>query len=105
VLIQACWHKRGGGGDFKLGRVFPWFIAWFVVASAIRTLGWIPAGWQPGIHLAAEFLIIVALTAIGLSADLRRLASTGLRPVALGLGVWAAVALSSLAVQSLSGQL
>jgi uncharacterized integral membrane protein (TIGR00698 family) len=105
VLIQAWRHKRSGGGDFKLRRVFPWFIAWFVVASAIRTLGWIPAGWQPGIHLAAEFLIIVALTAIGLSADLRRLASTGLRPVALGLGVWAAVALSSLAVQSLSGQL
>jgi hypothetical protein len=34
-----------------------------------------------------------------------RMAATGLRPIALGLGVWFAVAVSSLAVQYLTGQL
>src|SRR5699024_4777345 len=105
AFIEAWRHKRGGGGDFSLRRVFPWFILWFVVASAVRTLGWIPVAWQADIHLLAEFLIIIALTAIGLSADLRRMARTGFRPIALGLGVWAAVTLSSLAVQSVMGQL
>jgi uncharacterized membrane protein YadS len=61
--------------------------------------------WQDGLHLGAEFLIIVALTAIGLSSDLRRMIASGARPILLGLGVWAAVALSSLGVQYLGGQL
>jgi uncharacterized membrane protein YadS len=51
----------------------------------------------------AEFLIVVALTAIGLSSDLRRMAHAGIRPVLLGLGVWLSVAGSSLMVQHLTG--
>src|SRR5699024_331230 len=103
ALFEAWRHKRGGDG-FSLRRVFPWFILWFVVASAVRTAGWIPANWHAGIHMMAEFLIIVALAAIGLSSDLRRMATTGFRPILLGLGVWAAVAISSLLVQGASGQ-
>ncbi|HET7358841.1 MAG TPA: YeiH family protein [Rhodanobacteraceae bacterium] len=105
AMVEAWRHKKHGSGDFSLARIFPWFILWFVVASAIRTAGVIPDAWHAGIHAAAEFLIIVALTAIGLSADLRRMAATGLRPILLGLGVWAAVALSSLAMQLAIGQL
>jgi hypothetical protein len=33
------------------------------------------------------------------------MAATGIRPVLLGLGVWVAVSLSSLAVQLVAGQL
>jgi len=50
-------------------------------------------------------MIIVALTAIGLSANLRKMAATGARPILLGLGVWAAVSISSLLVQLVIGQL
>ncbi len=104
AAIEAWKHKKGGAGDFRLSAVIPWFILWFVVASAARTAGFIPDAAQPAIHAGAEFLIIIALAAIGLSADLRRMAATGLKPIALGLGVWAAVALSSLAVQFATGQ-
>jgi uncharacterized integral membrane protein (TIGR00698 family) len=98
--------RRGeGAGHFSLRRIFPWFILWFLVASAARTAGLVPASVQPAIHFAAEFMIIVALTAIGLSANLRRMAATGVRPILLGLGVWAAVSVSSLAVQLVIGRL
>lgn len=98
--------KQGGGtAQFSLRRIFPWFILWFLVASAIRTAGWVPAAIQPTIHFVAEFMIIVALTAIGLSANLRRMIASGARPILLGLGVWAAVSVSSLAVQLVIGQL
>ncbi|MFK2901374.1 putative sulfate exporter family transporter [Dyella jejuensis] len=98
--------KQAGTADhFSLARIFPWFILWFLVASAIRTLGFVPGVLLPAIHLAAEFMIIVALTAIGLSANLRKMASTGARPILLGLGVWAAVSISSLLVQWVIGQL
>ncbi|MFT4065572.1 MAG: putative sulfate exporter family transporter [Paraburkholderia sp.] len=105
TVAVAYRAKQSGAAQFSLSRVFPWFILWFLVASAIRTANLIPATWQPVIHDAAEFMIIVALTAIGLSSNLRRMAATGIRPVLLGLGVWVAVSVSSLAVQLVAGQL
>ena len=75
------------------------------VASALRTAGVIPSSLLPFIHNAAEFMIIVALTAIGLSSNLRRMAATGVRPILLGLGVWVAVSVSSLAIQLVMGQM
>ena len=101
---RAAKHT-GIASDFSLRQIFPWFILWFLVASAVRTAGLVPSAIQPAIHLAAEFMIIVALTAIGLSANLRKMASTGVRPILLGLGVWAAVSVSSLLVQVVIGQL
>lgn len=111
LAFAVAWREKrktsasGGASDFSLSKIFPWFILWFLVASAIRTMGVIPAAIQPVIHFAAEFLIIVALTAIGLSANLRRMASTGARPILLGLGVWVAVSVSSLLVQLAIGQM
>jgi uncharacterized integral membrane protein (TIGR00698 family) len=110
AFVVAAREKRkhtqaGSVGHFSLASIFPWFILWFLVASAIRTVGLIPLAIQPSIHFLAEFLIIVALTAIGLSANLRKMAASGARPILLGLGVWIAVAVSSLLVQLVIGQL
>ncbi len=106
LAFAVAWkQKKQGASDFSLRRIFPWFILWFLVASAVRTAGLVPVAIQPALHAAAEFLIIVALTAIGLSANLRKMASTGARPILLGLGVWAAVSISSLLVQLMIGQL
>jgi uncharacterized membrane protein YadS len=104
VIIEAWRHKKHGTGGFSLARIFPWFILWFLVASALRSSGLIPESWTAAIHMAAEFLIIVALTAIGLSANLRKMIASGPRPILLGMGVWVAVAVSSLLVQWVIGQ-
>jgi hypothetical protein len=76
----------------------------------VRTAGLIPV--DPAGHpLLAEFLIIVALTAIGLSANLRRWLPAARAPAdPAGLqGVWVAVhhrrTVSSLLVQLVIGQL
>jgi uncharacterized integral membrane protein (TIGR00698 family) len=110
AFVVAAREKRqhaqaGDGVGFSLARIFPWFILWFVVASGIRTLGLVPVAIQPALHMLAEFMIIVALTAIGLSANLRKMVSSGARPILLGLGVWIAVAVCSLLVQLLIGRL
>jgi uncharacterized integral membrane protein (TIGR00698 family) len=111
LAFAVAWREKraskqnGGATQFSLRRIFPWFILWFLVASAMRTVGWIPVAIQPTIHFLAEFMIIVALTAIGLSANLRRMIASGAKPILLGLGVWAAVSVSSLLVQLVIGQL
>jgi uncharacterized integral membrane protein (TIGR00698 family) len=106
AAVRTRWQRRidGSASQFSPLRIFPWFILWFLMASALRTAGLIPAAVQPALHVRAEFLIIVALAAIGLSANLRKMAASGPRPMLLGLGVWIAVAASSLLVQRLTGQ-
>ncbi|KZC36637.1 MULTISPECIES: YeiH family protein [Rhodanobacter] len=105
AFAVAAREKKKSAADFSLRRIFPWFILWFLVASALRTVGLIPAATLPALHVVAEFLIIVALTAIGLSANLRKMIASGARPILLGLGVWIAVAVSSLMVQLVIGRL
>lgn len=103
ALLVAWREKKQSGSSFSLARIFPWFILWFLVAAALRSTGLIPAPITSGLHLLAQFLIVVALTAVGLSSDLRRMVTAGMRPILLGLGVWVAVAGSSLAVQGAMG--
>lgn len=105
ALREKRRKSQEGSGEFRLARIFPWFIVWFLIASAIRSAGLIPTAMLPAMHTLAEGLIVVALTAIGLSANLRRMAASGARPLLLGLGVWIAVAVSSLLVQRVIGQL
>jgi len=109
VAMAALARRRSAtqarAAGFTLGAIFPWFILWFLAASGIRTAGWVPAAALPVLQAVAEVLIVFALSAIGLSANLRRMAAAGLRPIMLGLGVWVAVAVSSLLVQYFSGQL
>ncbi|RTZ48236.1 YeiH family putative sulfate export transporter [Candidimonas sp. SYP-B2681] len=103
LLIEVRRNKQAHGASLALGRIFPWFIVWFLLASAIRSTGLLPENVLAALQLLAQLLIIVALTAIGLSSDLRRMAKVGAGPVLLGLGVWVAVAGSSLVVQHFMG--
>ena len=108
IAALVAWRgdARAAGDAPKpgLAKVFPWFILWFVVASALRSAGLVPAGLLPVLHAAAVAAMVLALAAIGLSADLRRMRAAGARPILLGLGVWAAVAAGSLALQFAGGQ-
>jgi uncharacterized integral membrane protein (TIGR00698 family) len=105
TALQKRSAAAGGGGavDYRLGRIFPWFILWFLVAALLHTAGIISGRAGSLLTEGGKFLIIVALAAIGLNTDLRRMRAMGLKPVLLGLGVWFAVTVISLAVQFAGG--
>ena len=111
LIVPVClvlagwqaWRQREGGG-FHLARALPWFIGGFLLAAALRSAGAVPLPALPVLHQLAEFLIVAAMTAIGLSANLRQMFASGPRPILLGLGTWVAVALASLLVQLATGQ-
>jgi uncharacterized integral membrane protein (TIGR00698 family) len=113
TLGLALWRARklpaaerpGTSTLTHLRRAFPVFVAWFVLAVVVNTLGFIPAGWHGGLSAAAAFLITMALGAIGLSARLRDIRRAGLRPLALGAMLWVLVAASSLGLQAVTGTL
>jgi len=52
-----------------------------------------------------KFMIVMAMSAIGLNTNLKRLLTNGLKPICLGLCCWFMVAVTSLAVQHFIGML
>lgn len=97
--------SRKGEVGYSFKKIFPWFILWFLAASLLNTVGIISGGAAEFLTEAGKFFIVVALSAIGLNSDFRQMLKTGFKPMALGLIVWAAVAVSSLIVQFASGQI
>lgn len=100
----AAWRAReraAAGERIAWRSIVPWFIVWFLVAALCEPL--VPAAWHAAITALGVFGITVALAAIGLRTNVATLVRTGARPLALGLLLWLAVALSSLAVQRATG--
>ncbi len=98
VFIMAR-KSKANNQSLAFRKIFPWFILWFVVASTASSIGLVPSGALPYLNDIAHFLIVVALTAVGLSSDLRQLIKAGVKPLLLGLGVWFAVLSTSLIAQ------
>lgn len=83
-------------------RLIPWFLVGFILVAAANSAGLVPAASHHSLQTGSLFLITVALAGIGVSTNLRGLLRTGHRPVLLGLGLWTAVAVTSLALQLLT---
>lgn len=87
----------------SLRRVMPWFLLWFLAASAAMTLGAFGSDMRTGLSRAGLILTTVALAAVGLGSNFGEIRQTGGRPVALGALAWVGVSLTSLLLQGLSG--
>jgi uncharacterized integral membrane protein (TIGR00698 family) len=107
VLKKKKREQISGGTSeaFNPLKVFPWFILWFLCASLLNTLGFFDNAVTTFTGHAAKFMIVMALTGIGLSSNFRTMLKTGFLPILFGLMVWFTVAAVSLSVQWLNGQL
>jgi uncharacterized integral membrane protein (TIGR00698 family) len=74
--------RRHGHGRAKAP--MPWFVLGFVALVIVNSLVAIPAPPKAAIVAVTTFLLSVALAAMGLETDLRKLAARGMRPAALG---------------------
>lgn len=92
-------RKKGLEGNVKLREVFPWFVLGFLGASVIKTMGLLPPEVTQGLVKTGKFVIIIALTAIGLKTNLRSMFNYGLKTIFLGLACSISVAFTSLGLQ------
>jgi uncharacterized integral membrane protein (TIGR00698 family) len=96
--------KDTGKVNYSLKKIFPWFILWFLVASLLNTLGLFDSTAIKYINTLGKFMIVMALSAVGLSADFKKMLKTGIKPMILGLIVWFTVAIVSLIIQFITNQ-
>ncbi len=107
ALIQSRTAKKNGttASGYHFAKIFPWFVIGFALAAVINSFLGLPPAVTKNLATAGKFLIVMAMAAIGLSTNAKTLFSAGWRGLVLGLCCWAAVAVTSLAAQRLSGLL
>ncbi len=109
ALITAYSKKKEAQKDSKINyslkKIFPWFIIWFLIASLLNTLGLFKGNSITYINTLAKFMIVMALSAIGLNTDFKKMIKNGVKPILLGLIVWVSVAVVSIVVQFATGQI
>lgn len=97
--------SRDSKVNYKLSKIFPWFILWFLIASLLNTIGLFNAPAVSLINKLGKFMIVMALSAIGLNSDFKKMLKTGIKPLLLGLIVWFIVSVTSILVQYYIGQI
>ena len=90
---------------YNILKIFPWFILGFIGLSLVNSTGIINSLISSYIKETAKFMIVMALSAIGLKTDFRKMLETGLKPLLLGFIVWFFVSITSLLVQFMTKQI
>ena len=108
TLVLAFMRTRNNKSEEKisLGKVFPFFILFFVGASVITTvataLGVSGEVFAPLKELS-KFFIVMAMAAIGLNTNIVKLVKTGGKPIFMGMVCWIGITLVSLGMQHVLG--
>ena len=99
VLAVYTAKRSAGKQSVNIKKVFPWFVLGFIIASLINTLGIISPELCKLLMQSGKFLIVMAMSAIGLNTNLKQLIGNGIKPIMLGLSCSLAVALTSIIAQ------
>jgi uncharacterized integral membrane protein (TIGR00698 family) len=104
LLATRSAGKNAPAAGASSGRPpMPWFVLGFVALVGVNSLIPIPADVKVRIASATTFLLSVALAAMGLETDIRKLAAKGLRPALLGALAFLFIAGFSLTLIKLIG--
>lgn len=82
---------------------FPTFILFFLLASIFTTVLPLPASFLSTMKFLSKFFIIMAMSAIGLNTDIKKLISQGGKAIVEGALCWIGIIFVSLAMQQLLG--
>lgn len=74
----------------------PWFVLGFILLAAIASLGVVPPQASAATSVVAQVLLTIALAAMGLETDIRKLRAKGWRPLALAAAATLFIAVYSL---------
>jgi uncharacterized membrane protein YadS len=83
-------------GRLRIVKLVPRYLLAFLALAGLRAIGVIPPEAAGAVSLVATSMITVALSAVGLSIDIRALRRAGSRPIVLGASLWVTVSLLSL---------
>lgn len=85
--------------NFKITKIFPWFILGFLAMSVVASVFSIPTAVVTGTKSVSKFLMVSALAAIGLNTSFSNMKKAGIRPMLHGFIISALVVVVALLVE------
>jgi len=104
VVMLLAFLARGGASHHQGGKSrapVPWFVLAFVAMVALNSMITFPAEVKSPLVTITTFLLSMALAAMGLDTDIRKLRARGLRPLMLGAAAFLFIAGFSLSLVKL----
>ncbi|MCU1236168.1 MAG: hypothetical protein JWP63_4135, partial [Candidatus Solibacter sp.] len=89
-------RKRGSGVNGQGKVPFPLFLVGFLAMIGVNSMGILSAEWVARLIVVNQFLLALALAAMGLETSVRKLIAEGLRPFLVGAGAWCFISALSL---------
>ncbi len=97
-------HQTGDRNNaFKLKKVFPTFILYFILASLVTTVLPLPTPLINFLKNTSKFFIVMAMSAIGLNTNIANLFKRGGKAIIMGGLSWFFISFVSLLMQKLMG--
>lgn len=87
----------------KFVSLFPWFITGFLALAIINSFGIIPEAFSANAKSVSKFLMVAALSAIGLNTSFKEMSKSGIRPMIHGFIISALVVIVAIAVEYCMG--
>ncbi len=87
-VIATRRAAHAAGGAKRKAPPMPWFVLGFIAMVIANSLVAIPAAPKGWIVLGTTFMLSMALAAMGLETDFRKLRAEGLKPLALAAAAW-----------------
>ena len=86
LILLGMWFWRGAKPEAgRKPALIPWFAVLFIVMAGVNSLSVIPQEVVSAIVALDTFLLVMAMTALGLGTDIRKFKEVGLAPFYLGL--------------------
>lgn len=89
--------------NFKISKIFPWFILGFLAMSIVASIFTIPQEVVSSTKSISKFLMVCALSAIGLNTSFSSMKKAGIRPMLHGFIISALVVIVALVVEICMG--
>ena len=89
--------------NFNIAKIFPWFILGFLAMSIVASVFSFPTNVVSGTKKISKFLMVCALSAIGLNTSFSNLKKSGIRPMIHGFIISALVVIVALLVEVAMG--
>lgn len=101
LVLAYYYSKKGVEKKVDMRKIFPYFILLFLLASIITSVIPLPSIFTTMSKDLSKFLIVMAMSAIGLNTNIISLIKSGIKPILLGLTCWVSIIFVSLVMQSI----
>ena len=91
--------SEGLKANFRLSKIFPWFILGFLAMALLASIFTVPAGLVSSTKSISKFLMVCALAAIGLNTSFSGIKKSGIRPMIHGFIISVLVVIVALLVE------